>query len=256
MQSRFGSSGIVSLAHRPDPACYGDLPQQAGRLWGLYASRTAYLGEVLEIIRRRGDHVAVLVDNMPDTTTFPGSVAPRDLSPEQRALGMVIPLTTPGYRHTALAQARALGVTDFPSLIDPTAVLAASSLVGEGCVINAMSVIGADTRIGRFVHINRSASIGHDVQAADFTTFGPGCIVAGQVVIERGAYISTGAVIAPKMRIGANAVVGAGAVVLRDVPERAVVLGNPARIVPGKQGGYGNPPALVPELVTIDEFMA
>jgi acetyltransferase-like isoleucine patch superfamily enzyme len=47
--------------------------------------------------------------------------------------------------------------------------------------------------------------------------------------IRRGARIGGGAVILPGVEIGAEAFVGAGAVVLRDVPPRAVVVGNPAR---------------------------
>jgi acetyltransferase-like isoleucine patch superfamily enzyme len=43
----------------------------------------------------------------------------------------------------------------------------------------------------------------------------------------------------PEVRIGANAVVGAGAVVTRDVADRAVVTGNPARPVRDRLGGFG-----------------
>jgi acetyltransferase-like isoleucine patch superfamily enzyme len=47
--------------------------------------------------------------------------------------------------------------------------------------------------------------------------------------IRRGARVGGGAVLLPGIEIGAEAFVGAGAVVLRDVPPRAVVVGNPAR---------------------------
>jgi UDP-2-acetamido-3-amino-2,3-dideoxy-glucuronate N-acetyltransferase len=47
--------------------------------------------------------------------------------------------------------------------------------------------------------------------------------------IRRGARIGAGAVLLPGIEIGEEAFVGAGAVVLRDVPARAVVVGNPAR---------------------------
>ena len=42
--------------------------------------------------------------------------------------------------------------------------------------------------------------------------------------------IGAGAVVLPNLRIGRDAVVGAGAVVTRDVPDNAVVYGNPARV--------------------------
>jgi acetyltransferase-like isoleucine patch superfamily enzyme len=47
--------------------------------------------------------------------------------------------------------------------------------------------------------------------------------------IRRGARIGGGAVLLPGIEIGEEAFVGAGAVVLRDVPPRALVVGNPAR---------------------------
>jgi acetyltransferase-like isoleucine patch superfamily enzyme len=47
--------------------------------------------------------------------------------------------------------------------------------------------------------------------------------------IRRGARIGGGAVLCPAVEIGEEAFVGAGAVVTKDVPARAVVVGNPAR---------------------------
>jgi acetyltransferase-like isoleucine patch superfamily enzyme len=47
--------------------------------------------------------------------------------------------------------------------------------------------------------------------------------------IRRGARIGGGVVLCPGVEIGEEAFVGAGAVVVRDVPPRAVVVGNPAR---------------------------
>ena len=51
------------------------------------------------------------------------------------------------------------------------------------------------------------------------------------VLIKRDAWIGAGATILPGVCVGAHAVVGAGAVVTKDVPDYAVVVGNPARIV-------------------------
>ena len=49
-------------------------------------------------------------------------------------------------------------------------------------------------------------------------------------IIHHGARIATGAIILPGTDVGRNAVVGAGAVVTRNVPERCMVIGNPAMI--------------------------
>lgn len=50
------------------------------------------------------------------------------------------------------------------------------------------------------------------------------------ILIKRGAWIGAGATILPGVTVGKFAVVGAAAVVTRDVPDYAVVVGNPARV--------------------------
>ena len=54
--------------------------------------------------------------------------------------------------------------------------------------------------------------------------------------IRRGARVGGGAVLCPGVEIGEEAFVGAGAVVTKDVPPRAVVVGNPARRAPRRPG--------------------
>ena len=49
--------------------------------------------------------------------------------------------------------------------------------------------------------------------------------------IQRSAWIGAGATILPGVCVGRHAVVGAGAVVTKDVPDYAVVAGNPARVI-------------------------
>jgi acetyltransferase-like isoleucine patch superfamily enzyme len=51
-----------------------------------------------------------------------------------------------------------------------------------------------------------------------------------RTIVRCGASVGAGAVILPGLSIGAGAMVGAGSVVTRDVPDGAVVMGNPARV--------------------------
>jgi acetyltransferase-like isoleucine patch superfamily enzyme len=50
-------------------------------------------------------------------------------------------------------------------------------------------------------------------------------------VIRRGARVGGAAILLPGVEIGEDAFVGAGAIVLRDVPARTVVVGQPARVL-------------------------
>ena len=55
--------------------------------------------------------------------------------------------------------------------------------------------------------------------------------VAGGVHIGDGALIGAGSVILPNIKIGKWATIGAGSVVTKDVPDNALVYGNPAKII-------------------------
>ena len=51
------------------------------------------------------------------------------------------------------------------------------------------------------------------------------------VLIRQGAWIGAGATILPGVCVGKYAIVGAGSAVTKDVPDYAVVVGNPAKVV-------------------------
>jgi sugar O-acyltransferase (sialic acid O-acetyltransferase NeuD family) len=209
--------------------------------WLLYACRSTYAPEAAEIVWRRGDAIHALIDNLPDgplPSQLGRVIAPAALMDAERSLPVSIPLITPGHRAAVVAEARANGLTRFPPLIDPSAVVARSAALSEGVSINGLVMVAAGARLGRFVLVNRSASIGHDAELHDFVTLGPGCVLAGEITIESGAFVGAGAVLAPRVRVGLNAVIGAGAVVVRDVPPLSVVVGNPARVLRESSTGH------------------
>jgi acetyltransferase-like isoleucine patch superfamily enzyme len=52
-----------------------------------------------------------------------------------------------------------------------------------------------------------------------------------RTVVRKGASIGSGSTILSRLTIGQNAIIGAGSVVTRDVPDHAVVAGNPAKVL-------------------------
>ncbi|MGH3024783.1 MAG: N-acetyltransferase [Gaiellaceae bacterium] len=111
-------------------------------------------------------------------------------------------------------------------------------VVGRGSLVENDTTIGARTRIQANAYVTAYSTIEEDVFVA------PGVVTTNDhfmgrteerhaqrkgPTIRRGARVGGGAVLLPGVEIGEEAFVGAGAVVLKDVPARAVVVGNPAR---------------------------
>lgn len=101
--------------------------------------------------------------------------------------------------------------------------------LGQHCFLNAIGGL----RIGRYCAVaGRSVILttNHDYQGAESIPWGDARILK-PVDIEDFVWIGMNAAILPGVHIGQGAVVGLGAVVARDVPPRAIVVGNPAEIV-------------------------
>ncbi len=105
-----------------------------------------------------------------------------------------------------------------------------NSTVDYGCVI------GSRVRVHTGVYIAQFTVIEDDVFLA------PGVMIANDrhpicrdcmqgPTIKRAARVGINATLLPEIVVGEAALVGAGAVVTRDVPARAVVVGNPARVI-------------------------
>ena len=85
------------------------------------------------------------------------------------------------------------------------------------------------TNVGSQVAVRTGAKIGHDVKLGDFVFVGMNASLCGYIKVAEGARIAPGAIVREHTHVGRFAVVGFGAVVLEDVPDYAVVVGNPAR---------------------------
>ncbi len=117
------------------------------------------------------------------------------------------------------------------NLIHPSAVVSKRTIFGYGNAVMAGVVINSSVKIGNHCIINTSASIDHDCEIDDFVHISPNASLAGNVRVMEGAHVGIGATVKQDITIGKWSVVGAGAVVINDVPNNAVVVGNPARLL-------------------------
>jgi len=113
----------------------------------------------------------------------------------------------------------------------PASILAKDIAVGKGTVIMACAIINSGSYIGKHCIVNTAAVIDHDGIIENYVHISPNATLAGNVKVREGAWVGAGATIIQGVSIGNWAVIGAGSVVINDVPDNAIVVGNPAKII-------------------------
>ena len=127
--------------------------------------------------------------------------------------------------------------------------------IGERCVFGQNVNVDGGTVIGNNVKIQNNVSVYTGSVIEDDVFLGPSCVLTNvtnprsqvnrhslyeKTLIRRGATIGANATIVCGVTIGRYAFVGAGAVVTKDVPDYALVIGNPAR-QKGWMSRHGHP---------------
>jgi len=115
------------------------------------------------------------------------------------------------------------------TLIHNTAYISKSSILQEGIQVLPMAKICSRVKIGEYSIMNTGSSIDHECILDKGVHIGPNAVVCGCVEIGEYSFVGANATILPRLKIGKNVVIGAGAVVTKDVPDNAILVGNPAR---------------------------
>jgi UDP-2-acetamido-3-amino-2,3-dideoxy-glucuronate N-acetyltransferase len=118
------------------------------------------------------------------------------------------------------------------------------SVIGKGCNLGQNVLVSSGVRIGDNCKVQNNVSLYTGVVLEDHVFCGPSMVFTNVVnprsevirkdeykrtLVRRGASIGANATLVCGITVGAYAFVGAGAVVTRDVPDFALVVGNPAR---------------------------
>lgn len=103
--------------------------------------------------------------------------------------------------------------------------------IGVGNYIQEAVQIQAEVSIGNNSSIHMGTLVGHETTIGDSTFIAHAVSISGEVEIGDGVTIGTNSTILPRVKVGNWATIGAGAVVIKDVPDFAVVVGNPAKVI-------------------------
>jgi len=127
-------------------------------------------------------------------------------------------------------------------------------IIGQHCSIGQNVVISPEVRIGNRVKIQNNVSVYTGVICEDDVFLGPSAVFTNVInprsaiirkeeykptLVQKGATIGANATIVCGITIGSYAFIGAGAVVTKNIPDYALVVGNPARQT-GWMSEYGH----------------
>lgn len=177
--------------------------------------------------------VAAVLSKSPTWELSPAPVVLHhdEVSPLLAKMPAVLGPHSPDARKRVQEYAKEAGFNNFPSIIDPTAIVAQSAKLDEGLFINAGAIVAGHATIESCALVNRGASLGHHSVLEKYAVLGPGAIVASNCRICAGAMLGAGAILRPNIIVGPGSIVGAGAVVTKNVDGNVIVAGNPARVM-------------------------
>ena len=120
--------------------------------------------------------------------------------------------------------------------------------IGSNCSIGQNVNIGNNVKVGNFVKIQNNVSVYEGVELQDYVFCGPSMVFTNvlnprckypqkgsefynKTLVKEGASIGANATIVCGTEIGAYALIGAGSVITKSVPDFALVVGNPGKLI-------------------------
>jgi sugar O-acyltransferase (sialic acid O-acetyltransferase NeuD family) len=133
-------------------------------------------------------------------------------------------------RSVVYEKLKALGYV-LPTIVSKSAVVMQGVTIGEGTFIAEHAYVGPSVALGIMDIVNTGSVVEHDSYVGDFVHLSIRSTLAGGVIIGSGTLIGMGSAVLNGVHVGKSSIVAAGAVVRKQVPDGALVYGNPQKII-------------------------
>lgn len=154
-----------------------------------------------------------------------------DLKDTDNIEAVYCPLGNNKLRVKFLTMAKELGYQT-PNYIHPSVIISPNVTIGEGVYILLGTTIMPHTEIKDYVMISMGVHLAHHNVLEEGVFLSTGCNFGASIHAQKYAYCGISSTIMTGMHeLGEDCLIGAGAVVIKDVPDRAVVAGVPAKVL-------------------------
>jgi sugar O-acyltransferase (sialic acid O-acetyltransferase NeuD family) len=209
-------------------------------IYGTGGSGKELYERICDVFDNSGWDEIVFIDDTKESGNFCGArMMPfeqfkNEFTPDEAEA--VIAVGEPKYREMLYFRVKEAGF-HLATIIDPTAKIATSAKIGEGVVIKDDVAVSSDAVIHDNVYINGMALVGHNVEIGAHSQISSYSAIAGYTIVGEKNYIGLSACIRDKIKIGDSCIISMGAAVMKDVPEKSVCMGNPARVIAKNESG-------------------
>jgi sugar O-acyltransferase (sialic acid O-acetyltransferase NeuD family) len=120
----------------------------------------------------------------------------------------------------------------FPNLIHPISSIDFEAIeIGRGNIITSGVIMTVDIKIGSYNIFNLNVTIGHDCIIGSNNIFNPSVNVSGGIVIGDRNLFGVGSLALQYLKIGSDSILGAGAVLSKDLEDKKLAVGIPAKVI-------------------------
>ena len=179
---------------------------------------------IIELIEESGDIIKEIVDNNPELTEWMGYSI---IQMQQSDCPIIIAIGNNRIRKRIAMESK----NNFGKAIHTKSNISKRCFIADGTVVMAGVSINSEVAIGKHCIINTNASVDHECLIADFVHIGPNATLGGNVTVGEGTHIGLGSSVIQGISIGKWVVIGAGTVIIEDVPDFAVVVGVPGKVI-------------------------